>query len=124
MDLKKKISLYILCTFYVFGGINHFVNPDFYYKLIPDYLPWHITINIISGLAEIMLGIGMLFKQTRKISAYGIIAMLIAFIPSHVYFIQIGGCVEDGLCAPLWIGWVRLVIIHPILIGWVWIHRT
>ena len=121
--MKRKISLTVLSIFYIFGGINHFVNPEFYYGLIPDYLPIPSTINIISGFAEILLGAGMLIKQTRRYAAIGIIAMLIAFIPSHIYFIQIGGCVDDGLCAPLWLGWIRLVIIHPLLIAWAWYHR-
>jgi hypothetical protein len=44
--------------------------------------------------------------------------MLISFIPAHIYFIQIGSCVEGGMCVSEWIGWARLLIIHPLLIWW------
>ena len=44
--------------------------------------------------------------------------MLIAFIPSHIWFIEIGSCVEGGLCVDEWISWLRLLIIHPVLIYW------
>ena len=77
----------------------------------------------MAGVIEILLGIGLIFSQTRKLAAFGIMAMLVAFIPSHWYFIQIGGCIPDGLCAPLWIGWVRLLIIHPLLLYWAWSAR-
>ncbi|HRI31726.1 MAG TPA: hypothetical protein PLQ21_09355, partial [Candidatus Kapabacteria bacterium] len=76
--------------FYVFAGVNHFINPEFYKPLIPDYLPRNDILNVISGLLESVFGMGILFKKTRKISSYGIITLLFLFIPSHIYFIQIG----------------------------------
>ena len=71
-----------------------------------------------TGIAELALALLIIPKSIRKWGAYGIIAMLVAFIPSHVYFIQIGSCIEGGLCAPEWVGWARLIVIHPILIYW------
>lgn len=122
--LIKKISLWVLAGFFFAAGLNHFRNPGFYLPLIPPYLPFPNLINLVSGIAEILLSIGFLFTQSRKPAAILTILMLVAFIPSHVYFIEIGGCVPDGLCAPLWLGWVRLVIIHPLLMWWVWFHRS
>ncbi len=107
---------------YLLAGVNHFLSPESYLPIIPDYLPSHDLINILAGIAEIILGIGLLFPKTRKISAWGVVLMLIAFIPSHVYFIQIGSCVEGGICTPEWVGWLRLVVIHPLLLAWAWIY--
>ncbi len=111
MKLKgifDRLSLYTLSVFYFVAGVNHFINPEFYLALIPPYLPDYVLINVLSGVIEIGLAIAILLPRTRKVAAYLIIAMLIAFIPAHIYFIQIGGCVQDGLCAPEWVGWVRL----------------
>lgn len=113
----KRYASAIFGVFFVVAGLNHFINPSFYLPLIPDYLPFHRWINAAAGLAEIAAGSGMLYLQTRKAAAWLIVAMLIAFIPSHVYFIQIGSCVPDGLCVPPWVGWIRLLIIHPLLIA-------
>ena len=121
--LLPKVSLYAMSGFYLFAGANHFINPDFYLPLIPEYFPSPATINVLSGVAELLLGLGLLVEKTRKISAYLIIAMLVAFIPSHVYFIEIGSCIEDGLCVPEWIGFIRLIVIHPLLIWWAWSNR-
>ncbi len=117
MDLKKA-NLYLLSGFYVFAGVNHFIDPDFYFALIPDYLPFHEAINYLSGFIEILLGCGVLFQKTRKISSYLIVLMLLSFTPAHIYFLQIGSCVEGGLCVSEWISWVRLLVIHPLLIIW------
>ncbi|WP_229712532.1 DoxX family protein [Marivirga lumbricoides] len=116
--LKSKCSVYILFFFYLAAGVNHFINPSFYLPLIPDYLPYHPTINIISGIAEIILAIAIHFRAIRKVTAYLLILMLVAFIPSHIYFIQEGSCIQSGLCVAEWIGWARLLVIHPLLIYW------
>ena len=116
----KKIGLYLQSAFYLIAGINHFIDPEFYYPLIPEYFTYPSLINYLSGSLEILFGIGLLFITTRKLTSYAIIAMLVAFIPSHVYFIQQGSCVDGGLCVPEWIGWGRLLIIHPLLIWWAW----
>jgi len=123
--MKKKISLYLQSLFYVFAGLNHFLNPEFYYPLIPDYLAeLSGFINSFSGVVEIGFGTLLLFPKSRKRAAYGIIFMLIAFIPSHTYFIEVGSCIDDGLCVPEWVGWLRLIAIHPLLIWWAWSVRT
>jgi uncharacterized membrane protein len=124
MNLKnlKILGLYLMAGFYLFGGINHFWTPEFYLPLIPGYLPVPELLNILAGMAEIVLGTGLLIPYMRKWAAWGVIAMLLAFIPSHVYFIQIGSCIPDVLCAEEWMGWVRLLLIHPLLIAWAWIY--
>jgi len=118
----KQLSLLVLAGFYVFAGANHFINPQFYLPLIPQYFLYPELINIVSGVVEILFGIGLLIPRTRFWSAWGIVLMLIAFIPSHVYFIQVGSCAGE-LCIDPWIGWARLLIIHPLLIGWAYWHR-
>jgi uncharacterized membrane protein len=116
----KKIALYLLAIFYIVAGINHFWKPQSYDGLIPPYLPLHLFINLFAGSAEIVLGIALLLPISRKWAVYGIIGMLLAFIPAHIYFIQIGSCIPEGLCVPQWVGWLRLIIIHPLLIAWAW----
>ncbi|WP_115463100.1 DoxX family protein [Winogradskyella aurantiaca] len=111
---------YALIGFYAFAGTYHFINPDFYYELIPPYLPFPKIINYVSGIAEIMLAIGVGIAPLRALAVKGLIVMLIAFIPSHVYFIQAGSCVNDSLCVDPWIAWARLLVIHPLLILWAW----
>ncbi len=120
----KKISVIVQGIFYVIAGLNHFLNPEFYLPLIPDYFLFPDTINYFSGAFEILFGIMILRDSTRKVGTYLIILMLGTFIPSHVYFIQIGGCIEGGLCVSEWIAWVRLIVIHPLLIWWAWSIRN
>jgi uncharacterized membrane protein len=113
----------LLIGFYAFAGINHFINPEFYLGLIPNYLPYPQAINLVSGAIEIILALGVAIPKTRLLAVKGIILLLILFIPSHVYFIQIGSCVETAFCVDPWIAWIRLLLVHPLLILWVWTVR-
>ena len=119
-SMLRKLSLWGLVIFFLAGGAYHFVNPTFYYPLIPDYLPWPVLINYVSGTAEIMLALLLALPKTRRMAGKGIIILLILFIPSHVHFIVIGGCIPDGLCAPMWGAWARLVVVQPLLMLWAW----
>lgn len=122
-EMIKRILFVAMVFFYLVAGINHFVMPEFYYPLIPDYLPSKVLLNSSSGALEILLAIGMLIPQTRRWSATGIILLLLVFIPSHIHFIQIGSCVNSSLCVPDWVAWIRLVVVHPVLIYWAWSFR-
>ncbi len=120
--MSKKISLLLLILLYVGAGINHFWHPSFYYSIIPTYLPNPYLINIAAGTAEIVLGVLLIFPSTRKVAVYLIIAMLMAFVPAHIYMIQKGGCMNEDVFIPLWKAWLRLAL-QPVLILWAWWHR-
>jgi uncharacterized membrane protein len=113
----------LLIGFYLFAGSYYFINPEFYLVLIPDYFPFPEFINYASGLIEILLSIGVAVPKYRTISVYGILVLLVLFIHSHVYFIKIGACIENGLCVTEWIAWLRLLVIHPLLMYWAWVVR-
>lgn len=110
--------------FFLVAGSYHFINPDIYLGLIPDYLPFPEFLNYASGAIEVLIGILAIPHKTRKISGYMAMALMLLFIPSHVYFIEIGSCVPYGLCVPEWVSYLRLFLIHPMLIGWAWAVKT
>lgn len=76
--------LYFMSAIYVLAGFNHFLNPQTYIKIIPTWLPSPVMINYVSGLAEIVLGILLLFNSTRTLAAWGVIVLLIAIFPANI----------------------------------------
>ena len=77
-------QLYLMGVLYAVLGILHFTNTGFYRPFMPKFLPAHDLLIYLSGVAEILLGIGVLFPQTRTIALWGLIAMLIVFLIVHV----------------------------------------
>jgi uncharacterized membrane protein len=94
-----------MAAIYIFAGIMHFMKPKMYLRIMPRYLPFHKPIVLLSGLAEIILGIGLLFKSTKDISIYGIIAMLAVFLLVHFYMLS---SKKAGAGFPRWILLLRL----------------
>lgn len=79
-----EISKYLLAFLLIFAGILHFIKPTFYLKIMPSYFPAPYTLVIISGIAEIVCGILLLFTATQTIGAYLTIALLIAVFPANI----------------------------------------
>ena len=80
--------LYLMGAIYIFAGIMHFIKPKVYLRIMPRYLPFHKPLVLLSGVAEILLGVGLFFKETKNLSVYGIIAMLALFLLVHFYMLS------------------------------------
>jgi uncharacterized membrane protein len=91
---------------YFILGIIHFTHTGFYRPLMPKFLPAHNALILWSGVAEIVLGLGIFFPTTRAISLIGIIAMLAVFLLVHVNMLF----PENRLGVSLWLLWLRLII--------------
>lgn len=80
----KNISACVMGTCYVLAGVNHFIHEDFYVKMMPSIVPLPREMVWLTGIAEIVLGIGVFFASTRKTSAWGIIVLLILIFPANI----------------------------------------
>ncbi len=83
--ILKLVTVYVMGAFYIFVGVNHFINPDFFLDIMPDYLPWHAALVYISGIAEIICGVLLFIPRTRILGAWLTIALLIAVFPANVH---------------------------------------
>lgn len=81
------IALYVMGILYVLAGVNHFKNPKFYLKIMPPYIPAHKLMVDLSGIAEVVLGLGLMFPVTRSWAAIGVILLLIAVFPANIYML-------------------------------------
>ena len=88
MQRLKTASKYLLAIFMIGAGTMHFVRPDFYIKIMPPYLPWHLELVYLSGFFEAALGLLLLVPRFSRLAAWGIIALLIAVFPANIYVYQ------------------------------------
>ncbi|MCA1629776.1 MAG: DoxX family membrane protein [Acidobacteria bacterium] len=94
---------YLFAAFFVLGGVNHFVNPAFYLKIMPPYLPWHLPLVYVSGVVEIALGLLLLTKKFTRAAAWGIVALLVAVSPVNVHMAINHGLYPGYGVAALWL---------------------
>ncbi len=85
MRAFKQILKYLLAFSFILAGINHFLNPAFYLKIMPPFLPAHLFLIRLSGVFQIALGILLLIPKFSRLAAWGLIALLIAVFPANVY---------------------------------------
>ena len=120
MKLLKKVMLVILVIGYLVAGANHFRAPEMYIRIIPQYIPLSKLMNLLAGVFEILFGFLLIFKRSRKIAAWGIILMLIAFLPVHIDMVIRAPFQLRSLYVTPLIAWIRLVVLQPLLILWAW----
>lgn len=117
MNRTKRILLWVMAAWYIFAGFNHLINAPFYLAIMPPGLPNPEVLNLISGLAEIVLGVYLLEPRTRVLAAWGVIALLIAVFPANLYVLQENiGTGGPGTGSAL-VNWVR-VPLQVIFVAW------
>lgn len=116
--MLRSVLFYGMIALYLAAGINHFINPEFYEKLMPPYIPFHWLCVFLSGVAEIFLALLLYPKRIRKIAAWLIIAMLVVFFVIHIQMV-IDTWATGGML--FWIAIIRIPL-QFLLIWWAWLY--
>ncbi len=111
-----RLGRAVMGAVYVVAGVGHFVATRMYMGIMPDYLPAHRELVLLSGVAEIAGGVGVLVPRTQRAAAWGLVALLIAVMPANVWMVQHP---ERYPGIPVWAMWVRLPL-QGVLILWAW----
>jgi len=108
MKWVKSVALYLSVIGYVYVGLLHFIQSDFFLKIMPPYLPYHLPLVYASGFIEITLGVCLLFKKLRFFAGWGLILLLIAVYPANIY-LAFNETPQIALgISPFMASWVRL----------------
>lgn len=122
---RERLLRRVMGTNYVLAGAAHFLAPESFARAVPPELPRPRALVYLSGVAEIALGLGVQFGRTRRASAWGIVALLVAVFPANVYM------ATDDVAADFVPGrlagvaraaaWARLPF-QAVLVLWAWWH--
>ncbi len=111
-----RVGRLLMGMMYIVAGVGHFLATRMYMGIMPDYLPAHRELVLLSGVAEIAGGVGVLVPQTQRAAAWGLVALLIAVMPANVWMVQHP---ERYPGVPVWAMWARLPL-QGVLIWWAW----
>jgi uncharacterized membrane protein len=112
----KAILRWVLTVFMVGAGINHFVSPDVYVGMVPAELPAPLLLVQISGVAEILGALGLILPQTRRLAAWGLVALYIAVFPANLNM-ALNDLPLGTTHVASWLLWARLPL-QLVLIVW------
>jgi uncharacterized membrane protein len=103
---------------FVFSGVNHFVHPEIYLRIMPPYLPLHQELVYVSGAFEVALGILLLAPKTSRFAAWGLIALLVAVFPANIFMATHPEQYPEMYPFLLWL---RLPL-QGVLVAWAWAY--
>jgi uncharacterized membrane protein len=112
------VSCALLGVFFVGAGVNHFVMPRYYRRIVPPGFGDPATVVAISGVAEIAGGAGALVPATRRAAGWGLVALLAAVFPANVYMAVRPERFRD-VRVPAALLWLRLPL-QPLMMWWAW----
>ena len=101
---------FALTVMFVLVGISHFAKREKLEAMIPANWPYRRALNYISGAAEIILGILLLFDATRTWAAFGLLLLLIAVFPANFYVARAKPTLYN----------ISRLFFQPVYMLWVW----
>lgn len=119
-DRVKTVLRWLLTIFMVAAGANHFLNPAPYVGMMPAEIPesWHLALVYVSGVAEILGGLGLILPATRRWAAWGLVVLYVAIFPANVNM-AVNHLRLGTSEVPAWALWGRLPL-QLVLIVWAW----
>jgi uncharacterized membrane protein len=114
---SKIVQRNALAAFFLGAGVNHFVMPRGYERIVPPRLQDQAGLVVqLSGLAEILGGVGVLLARTRRASGLWLIGVLAAVFPANLYMARTP---ERFRGIPRWALYGRLPL-QPLMMWWAW----
>jgi uncharacterized membrane protein len=118
--MSIKIWTIVLGCMMVAAGLAHFLLTRKYLAIVPRFLPLRMGIVIVSGVVELVAGVGLFFPFVRKEAAFVVLVLMVGFLPLHAWDLFR----ERPAVGPRWVAVIRFLL-QFLLIYWPWrIWRT
>lgn len=112
----------ILAVLMIAAGMAHLVAPDGFVKMVPHFLHAPLALVIVSGVFEILGGVGLLVPPVRRAASFGLVALYFAVFPANLNM-ALNNIQPDGMHMPVALLWFRLPL-QIVFIAWaVWVGR-
>lgn len=82
MSIERSTK--VLAGIFAVSGTVHLVKPAAYEPIMPSWVPAHREVILGSGVAELLLGAGLLAPRTRRLAGWGSLVLLLGVYPANV----------------------------------------
>jgi uncharacterized membrane protein len=112
----------LIAGLFIAAGLAHFVVPAFFAAIVPPWLPGWMpsprALVYLSGVAELVGGLGVLVPAARVAAGWGLLMLLVAVFPANLFMWR----EAQASGAPMW--WVAALTVRlplqALLLWWVW----
>jgi uncharacterized membrane protein len=120
--LLRRLGSGLMALLLLSAGAMHFLYAPSFVQIVPPFVPWPVGMVYVSGVVELLLGVGLMLPRLSRSAALGVVLLLVAVFPANVYH-WLADVHVNGWPAP---GWYHLVRIpaQGLLIAWAfWLSR-
>ena len=119
MKFLRLIIVFLLAALMLLGAFNHVYAPETYSAFIPEFISEDLA-NILSTIAEGIIGIALVIPKYRKWGGLGFFILMILFLPIHIWdFTKEVPATGSKMAAGIRLG-VQFLLIAA---GW-WIYKA
>lgn len=123
-ELLRSIVAVLVSLAMIGVGITHFTNPGPFVKIMPEVLPAKLELVWISGAIEILLGLLLLPKTTRRFAALNLVLLFIAVFPANINMAVNEIQLDPENPLPVWAMWARLPLQFVLIAIAIWLSRS
>ena len=116
----------LVSIIFIGAGCLHLALPDPFLDAMPPSIPYPKAMIYLSGICEVAGGIGILIPRMRKLSAGGLILLLVAVFPANIHMFTVEWRKPEitwyslflllrlplQLVFMLWVCWARQVVVR------------
>lgn len=114
------LSRILIAAIFIGAGILHLVRPGSFVTMVPPWLPAPLLLVVVSGVCEMLGGVGVLVPATRVAAGWGLIALLVAVLPANVQMLIAARAAGASR------GWQATLLVRlplQLVLMW-WVHRA
>ncbi|SFC69307.1 Uncharacterized membrane protein [Flexibacter flexilis DSM 6793] len=82
LQLSGRIAM---CCMLIFTAISHFAFTKGMSLMFPSFVPFKTEIVYLTGIAEMILGLGLLYPPKAEYTGWVIVIFFILILPSNIY---------------------------------------
>jgi uncharacterized membrane protein len=119
------VTRLLLSALFLFAGILHLADTNLFVPIMPPFLPFPRLCVQISGIFEILGGIGLLLPQRdiQTVTGWGLFILLVAVFPANIY-LAADNIRIHGMPSQPWMGWARLPFQPLLMLAVLWVTRV
>ena len=112
----------LLAALFLFAGTIHLLHPTFFLPIMPPWIPFHLPCIEVSGVFELLGGIGLLIPEhhVQALTGWGLVLLLVAVFPANIYMAAATVKI-NGFPSQPWMGWARLPLQPLLILAVLWV---
>jgi uncharacterized membrane protein len=122
--LRALVRL-LLAALFLFAGTIHLRDPELFLPVMPPWILFHLPCIEISGVFELLGGIGLLVpvRPIQFLTGWGLALLLVAVFPANIYM-ALAQVKIHGFPSQSWMGWARLPLQPLLIVAVLWVTRA